>query len=157
MIIDAAQVSLARSSVLLDRTDAFETLGGNTVPRRILHATRTHDVLLWFCGLDSPQRHVERVRARVAAGGHDIPESRIRERYPRAIRNLVALLPRLAHLQVYDNSAEARMGQAIADPVLVLEMHAERVLRPERTDRSALPRTPIWARPIVEAALSGVV
>lgn len=138
------------------RSYAFETtLGGTTEPRRILDATRTHEVLMWFCGLDSPQRHVERVHARVAAGGHDIPESRIRERYPRAIRNLVALLPHLAHLQVYDNSTEARKGQAISDPVLVLEMHERRVLRPVRTDRSALAATPIWARPIVEAALSG--
>ena len=86
---------------------AFETtLGGRTIAARIAAATRTHDVMIWFCGLASPDLHVARVRARVAAGGHDIPEAKIRERYPQALQNLITLMPDLAHLQVYDNSAE---------------------------------------------------
>ncbi len=90
---------------------AFETtLGGRTVAGRIAAATRTHDVVMWFCGLASPDLHVARVRARVAAGGHDIPEARIRERYPQALQNLIALMPDLAQLQVYDNSAEVKTG-----------------------------------------------
>src|SRR5688500_7771280 len=33
---------------------AFETtLGGKTVAAKILEATKTHDVLIWFCGLSS--------------------------------------------------------------------------------------------------------
>ena len=43
----------------------------------ILGATRTHDVILWFCGLASADLHVSRVQARVAAGGHDIPEPKM--------------------------------------------------------------------------------
>jgi predicted ABC-type ATPase len=127
------------------------TLGGNTVPARILQATRTHDVLMWFCGLDSPERHIARVRARVAAGGHDIPEAKIRERYPAALKNLIALMPHLAQLQVYDNSAEAAPGTAIPDPLLLLDMHAGRIVRP--TALAALRRTPDWAKPVLEAAL----
>lgn len=134
---------------------AFETtLGGRTIPARILTASRTHDVLMWFCGLASPELHLRRVRARVAAGGHDIPEARIRARYPNALRNLVALLPRLAHLQVYDNSAEAPFGRGVPDPVLVMEMMSGRLVFPPATDRDALARTPDWAKPLVEAAMS---
>ena len=135
-------------------THAFETtLGGRTVVEKILAATRTHDVLMWFCGLASPDLHVRRVGARVASGGHDIPEPRIRERYPRAIANLIALMPHLTHLQVYDNSAEVAAGEAVPDPILVLEMKKGRLVLPSPRDRNALAATPDWAKPIVEAAL----
>jgi predicted ABC-type ATPase len=135
---------------------AFETtLGGHTMAARIAQAASTHDVLVWFCGLDSPERHVARVRARVRAGGHDIPEARIRERYPQAQLNLIALMPRLAHLRVYDNSVDVAPGAAIPDPVLVLEMRGGRLMWPGRNDAAALARTPGWAKPLVEAAMSG--
>ncbi|MBI4478267.1 MAG: hypothetical protein HY654_13920 [Acidobacteria bacterium] len=133
---------------------AFETtLGGHTIAQKVREATRTHDVLIWFCGLDSPERHVARVRSRVARGGHDIPEARIRARYPQALLNLIDLMPHLAHLQVYDNSAEAAIGAAVPDPVLALEMKSGRLTRPRADDRESLGRTPEWAKPLVEAAL----
>jgi predicted ABC-type ATPase len=137
------------------RSYAFETtLGGHTVAARIAVATETHDVMMWFCGLASSERHIARVRARVAAGGHDIPEARIRERYPRALQNLIALMPRLAHLQVYDNSIDVAPGEAIPDPILVLEMASGRVLWPPSHDVDALRQTPDWAKPLVESALT---
>ncbi len=136
------------------RTHAFETtLGGRTIAEKILAATRTHDVMVWFCGLASPELHIARVRARVAAGGHAIPEATIRERYPRAQRNLITLMPHVTHLQVYDNSAEAVTGEAVPDPVLVLEMKGGRLNWPA-ADLVTLQDTPEWAKPIVEAALA---
>lgn len=132
---------------------AFETtLGGHTVPLRIHAASRTHDVLMWFCGLSSRELHLARVKARVAIGGHDIPEGRIRERYPAALENLIALMPVLVQLQVYDNSVEVPIGEAIPDPVLVAEMTAGKLVFP--TDLQALGDTPDWAKPVVEAGLS---
>jgi predicted ABC-type ATPase len=133
---------------------AFETtLGGNTVAQKILTATQTHDVMIWFCGLASPEQHLARVRARVDAGGHDIPEAKIRERYPLAQLNLIALMPHLAHLQIYDNSAEAAPGEAVPDPVLVLQMEARHLTWPTPDDAAALGNTPEWAKSLVEAAL----
>ncbi|QDH68958.1 AAA family ATPase [Marilutibacter alkalisoli] len=132
---------------------AFETtLGGRTVPARIKAAASTHDVLMWFCGLSSPELHLARVKARVAVGGHDIPEAKVRERYPAALQNLIALMPCLAHLRVYDNSVEAGAGQAIPDPVLVAEMKSGKLVWP--ADLQSLGNTPDWAKPLVEAALS---
>jgi predicted ABC-type ATPase len=132
---------------------AFETtLGGRTVPARIGAASETHDVLMWFCGLSSPELHLARVKARVAVGGHDIPEARIRERYPAALENLIALMPRLAQLQVYDNSVEAGVGQAVPDPVLVAEMKSGKLVWP--VDLESLRKTPDWAKPLMEAAIS---
>jgi len=132
---------------------AFETtLGGRTVPARIKAASKTHDVIVWFCGLSSPEQNIARVKARVAVGGHDIPDAKIRERYPAALENLVALMPDLAHLQVYDNSIEVAPGDVIPDPVLVAEMISGKLTWP--IDLKSLQRTPEWAKPLVEAALS---
>ena len=132
---------------------AFETtLGGNTVPAKIAEAARTHDILMWFCGLSSPEQHMARVKARVAVGGHDIPEAKIRERYVASLENLIALMPSITLLQVYDNSVDVARGEAIPDPYLVAEIVDGRLVRP--TDIVLLRRTPEWAKPLLEAALS---
>lgn len=132
---------------------AFETtLGGNTIAARLGDASESHDVLMWFCGLDSPEHHMARVRLRVSHGGHDIPEAKIRERYRTSIANLVALLPRLSRLRVYDNSRDAEPGTPVADPRLLLQMEGGRIAWP--TDADTLRATPDWAKPILEAALS---
>jgi predicted ABC-type ATPase len=133
---------------------AFETtLGARTIPDMLANASNSHDVVMLFCGLSSPEQHLKRVRARVASGGHDIPESKIRERWIGSRANLIKLLPRLAHLQVFDNSTEAAPGEDIPDPVLVLEMVGGRMMFPEPQNAAALNATPEWARPIVQAAI----
>ena len=134
------------------RNHAFETtLGGNTVAATLRKAAGSHDVMMWFCGLDSPEHHIARVRQRVARGGHDIPESKIRERWTSSIANLIALQPRLARLQVYDNSVDAVIGQPMPTPRLLLQTARGRLLYP--TDAASLRQTPDWAKPILEAAL----
>ncbi len=135
---------------------AFETtLGGTSVTAKILQAAKTHAVLIWFCGLSSPELHIARVQARVAAGGHSIPEEKIRERYPLAQMNLIKLMPHAAYITVYDNSAEAAADGTVPDPILVLEMENGRVLSPASDDLDALLRAPEWTRAILEAALHG--
>jgi predicted ABC-type ATPase len=135
---------------------AFETtLGGKTVTAKILEATRTHAVLIWFCGLSSPELHIARVKARVAAGGHPIPEEKIRERYPQAQLNLMKLMPHVAYIKVYDNSAEATADGTVPDPLLVLEMENGQVISPAPDDLKALQRAPEWTKPTLEAALRG--
>lgn len=138
-----------------ERNHAFETtLGGATMTGAILAASQTHDVYIWFCGLSSAEQHIARVRARVAAGGHDIPEARIRERYTRAALNLIKLLPRAAGVVVYDNSVDAGADSTVPDPVLVLQVENGQVRWPVADDLDTLVRTPAWAKPIVEAALT---
>jgi predicted ABC-type ATPase len=133
---------------------AFEaTLGPRALPDVLAKATHTHRVAVLFCGLTSPEQHIERVRSRVANGGHDIGENEIRERWVASRANLIRLLPRLARLQVFDNSVEAASGEDIPDPILVLEMIDGRIMFPTPEDTTALRATPEWARPIVQAAL----
>src|SRR5579875_524081 len=129
----------------------FETtLGGNTIPRLLAEAAkRGAEVHILYVGLGSAEAHIERVRQRVRAGGHDIPEADIRRRCRHSLINLVTLLPELTELRVYDNSANAdpAAGQA-PQPVLVLHMERGRIVGP-----SDLTSTPAWAKPIVAAAL----
>ncbi len=131
------------------------TLGGKTVAAKIQQATKTHDVLIWFCGLSSPELHIARVKARVAVGGHPIPEEKIRERYPLAQLNLIKLMPHVAYMKVYDNSAEAATAGTVPDPLLVLEMENGRVISPTADNFRALQRAPEWTKSILEAALRG--
>jgi predicted ABC-type ATPase len=133
---------------------AFETtLGGKTVAAKMLQATTTHDVFIWFCGLSSPELHIARVKARVAAGGHPISEEKIRERYPLAQLNLIKLMPHVAYMKVYDNSAEAATDATVPDPLLVLEMENGQVISPASDDLKGLQRAPEWTKAILEAAL----
>ncbi|EQD44852.1 hypothetical protein B1B_13336, partial [mine drainage metagenome] len=141
-------------AAIADHTDyAFETtLGGQTVTGLLLAAAAAgHELVIWYCGLDSPERHLARVAARVAGGGHDIPEAKVRTRYETSRANLVRLMPHVTMLRVYDNSAEAdpASGQRPA-PELVLEIKGGTPSYP----RSAveLATTPAWAKPLVARA-----
>jgi predicted ABC-type ATPase len=89
------------------------------------------------------------VRSRVAQGGHNIPEERIRERYIQSRINLIRFLPRLTELLVYDNSEEAdpRTGTA-PKPRLILGM-----VRGKVRETCELIRVPEWAKSILAAAL----
>lgn len=133
---------------------AFETtLGGRSVPARIRKASHTHDVLVWFCGLTSPELHLQRVRQRVAAGGHDIPEAKVRERWHASIANLIALLPDLAEVRLFDNSTSVAPGQPVPDPVPVAVIQQGRLAWPAAGDAAQLARTPDWAKPVLEAGM----
>jgi predicted ABC-type ATPase len=133
-------------------TYAFETtLGGRTITDLLhvaLHAGR--EVHLRYVGLEGPERHIARVRARVAAGGHDIPESTIRERYVNSRANLLSLLPHLTFLELYDNTPEASPDAGIApEPILLLRLERGRM-----TSMASVDSIPEWAKPIVMAAMS---
>jgi predicted ABC-type ATPase len=130
---------------------AFETtLGGQTIIHKLIRAAATHDILIWFCGLRDAEQHIARVQFRVAHGGHDIPPDKIRERCRTSLQNLLGLMPHAAHLRVYDNSAEAALGEPIPEPRLVLETQGARMLFP--TSLAQARDTPDWAKPVVELA-----
>lgn len=130
---------------------AFETtLGGNTITRLLQDACAAGlAVRVWFVGLESPEHHVARVKARVAAGGHDIPEAKIRERFDRSRENLIHLLPSLTQLRLYDNSAEGDLAAGVP-PAPTLILHASEGTVRETCVISAVPD---WAKPIFVAAL----
>ncbi|QLL09569.1 zeta toxin family protein [Mycobacterium vicinigordonae] len=129
----------------------FETtLGGTTMPRLLADAAkRGVEIHVLYVGLGSAEAHIDRVRQRVRAGGHDIPEADIRRRYRHSLINLLTLLPVLSELRVYDNSVTADPATGRAPlPVLVLHLEHGRIVGPPD-----LTLTPMWAKPVVAAAL----
>ena len=117
--------------------------------RRSLTSRSGHRLHVWFCGLASADLHLRRVRSRVAHGGHDIPEEKIRERWKGSRENLVRLLPLIDHLRVYDNSTEADPAKGHRPkPVLLLEMQRGKITAP-----ADLSGAPDWAQPIIAAAI----
>ncbi len=135
---------------------AFETtLGGRTITRLIAEAAVAgFDVRMWFVGLTTVEQHIARVRARVAAGGHDIPEEKIRERWDTARRNLITLMGYLTELRVFDNSEErSAAGGKIPAPGLLLNWNRGSVVSPSPSSVEEIEATPEWAKPIVAAAL----
>jgi predicted ABC-type ATPase len=130
---------------------AFETtLGASTIPRLLAQAaSQGIEIYVWYAGLSSPELHIERVRARVRRGGHDISEEDIRRRYEHSRLNLIELLPSLTALRVYDNSIDADPAAgSTPKPKLLLHMEKGRIVDPRD-----LSHTPNWAKPIVAAAL----
>ncbi len=130
-----------------DSNLAFETtLGGSTITNTLLDAIAAGVKLnVWYCGLDSPERHIERVAARVARGGHDIPEDLIRSRCQPSMQNLCRLTPGLHQLAVYDNSlplddhGHPRIRQ-------LLHMKDDKVSHLD-------PEMPAWAKPVAAVCL----
>ncbi len=130
---------------------AFETtLGARTITAMLLAGAETGaHIHVSYVGLASVELHLRRVASRVAAGGHDIPETTIRARYASSRENLIRLMPYLASLHVYDNSMEADPKRGLKPvPLLLLHTEARRVVR-----RAPLMRIPEWAKAILAAAL----
>jgi predicted ABC-type ATPase len=129
----------------------FETtLGGHTISGLLEQAlSQKIEVRIWYVGLASPELHIARVRSRVAAGGHDIPEAKIRERYENSRLHLVELMPKLTELRVFDNSEEADPRASLTpQPKLLLHMSHGKIL-----GSCDLTETPQWAKPILAMAI----
>ena len=83
--IQASRYMLMKIRYLLKRHEDFAvetTLATRTLLKTVKSAQATgYTVTLLYFWLNSPDLAVERVRARVEAGGHNIPEETIRRRY----------------------------------------------------------------------------
>jgi len=98
-------------------------------------------------GLATPEHHIARVRARVGAGGHDIPEEMIRKRWESSRQNIINLMPHLAELKVFDNTQEVDPAtDTLPQPRLLLHVEHGKIIERD-------PNPPEWAKPILAAAL----
>jgi predicted ABC-type ATPase len=83
--IQASRYMLMKIRYLLKRNQDFAvetTLATRTLLKTVKMAQEAgYTVTLLYFWLNSPELAIERVRARVSTGGHDIPEETIRRRY----------------------------------------------------------------------------
>ncbi len=107
---EAGRIMLKRLRELAEQRKSFAfetTLATRSYAARLEKLCRDgYRVNLMFIWLSSPDLAIERVRRRVASGGHNIPEETIRRRYRKGIKNFFSLYQPLADSwAVYDNSA----------------------------------------------------
>lgn len=107
--IDAGRIMLGRiKDMIKNNVDfAFETtLATKSYVQFIKESqSKGYFVTLIYFWLNSPELAVERVKARVNAGGHDIPQAVIYRRYSAGIDNLSKLyLPISDYWMIFDNS-----------------------------------------------------
>ena len=90
--VRASRLMMERIEELIDKGETFgveTTLATRTLVRVIAEAQQKgYVVTLVFFWLKMPELAVERVKLRVEAGGHYVPEATIRRRYDVGIRNL---------------------------------------------------------------------
>ena len=92
------------------RDFAFETtLSGRTYLAVLRRLKQTgFDLHMFYLWIPTAELALLRVRYRVEAGGHNVPERDLRRRFGRTLRNLFTLYrPLLDSLHLYDNSSAA--------------------------------------------------
>ena len=83
------------------------TLSGNTYLKMMLRAKGLgYTVILLFVGTSDVAINIQRIKDRVAKGGHDIPESDQLRRFPRSLANLPKALKITDEAILFDNSTD---------------------------------------------------
>lgn len=95
-----------RASIRAHQTVGVETVLSTPKYRRLVRTARSFgfQIRLLYVMLDSADLNVERVRLRVAKGGHAVPENKIRERRERSFKQMPWFLDQADFALVYDNS-----------------------------------------------------
>jgi len=94
---------------------------------------------LYFTSLGNPRTSVERVQQRVSAGGHDVPELKIRERYERTMNNLLPAMRLAYRSYIFDNSGS--------------EMNLVMEVTPANEVVFRMNRIPVWVNEYVLSRL----
>jgi predicted ABC-type ATPase len=108
--IEAGRIMLKRIDELLDSKQDFSfetTLATKSFVHTVSKAQiKGYFVILIFIWLESPELAKDRVRKRVAEGGHNIDSEVIERRYRAGIKNLFEIYcNKVDSLLVYDNSS----------------------------------------------------
>jgi predicted ABC-type ATPase len=119
-ILGARQV-LTSARVHLGKSESFAvetTLAGKSYLRMMLEARSAgFEIVLVYIGTENVEINLARIRNRVLAGGHDVPEEDVRRRYKRSLENLPIAFKRADHIILFDNSTEeGYLLIAIASP-----------------------------------------
>lgn len=139
---------------------AFETVMSHPSKVEVLREARKrgYTVVIFFVALEDPRLNVERVRQRVALGGHSVPEDRIVARYERTLALLPEALNECDRAVLFDNSYRTRLGGQIAlTPVAEYQRERTGGL-PEWLDAQGGPivvkKLPRWTQKVLKGLLN---
>jgi len=120
-LLDANRAAVERIETWLDASmDVHKSIGVETVLstekyRRLVTKAKSLGFAVWlvYVVLDTPERNIERVRMRVAKGGHAVPDDKVRARYARSLQQFPWFLEQADAAWIYDNSGAAprRIGE----------------------------------------------
>ena len=83
------------------------TLTGKTIIKIIDKAKNLdYKIYLYYTGIDNPEIAKERVKNRIARGGHGISSNLIEKRYYESLQNLEKILSKCDLIEIYDNSVK---------------------------------------------------
>jgi predicted ABC-type ATPase len=94
------------ASIRVHQTIGVETVLSSSKYRRLIEMARSHDfeVHLIYVFVDSVEEQLNRIRHRVAKGGHDVPADKVRLRRTRSFEQLEWFFYQSDRAWVYDNS-----------------------------------------------------
>ena len=140
----AAEIAEARRREIMARRGdlATETVFSHPSKLELVERARGAGYAVWVMhvGVEDADISVARVAWRVAEGGHDVPEEKIRARYDRAGELIRAAVRRADMGLVYDNSVAGR------PPKLILTYERGRLVK-------VRPDPPGWVRRTYAAEL----
>ena len=115
----AALAGQIRQSLFeLGESFAFETVFSDPVGEKVAFlehaAAEGYTVFLCYIGLEEASQSTTRVAMRVSQGGHDVPDEKLQQRFPRTLTNLKRAIERLPLVLVYDNSDLANPYRLVA-------------------------------------------
>ncbi len=97
------------ASIQVHKTIGVETVLSTGKYRRLVEKAKALGFAVWliYVVLDSPERSIERIKLRVAKGGHHVDDDDVRRRYGRSLEQLKWFLDQADQAWIYDNSGAA--------------------------------------------------
>lgn len=106
---------------------SFETVFSHPAKIDILRRAQAagFKTYMYFVATENPVINVNRIRERVALGGHDVPEEKTRSRYLRCMEQVRYALPYLNRAYFFDNSTEQSIYLAEYESEAGFTLHSE--------------------------------
>lgn len=107
---EAAAITASFRNEFVEQRESFifETVFSDPVSDKLNFLKKVsqsgYAVVLCFIGLTNAELSEERVLMRVSQGGHDVPPEKLRERFPRTLKNLQRAMRELPCVAIFDNS-----------------------------------------------------
>lgn len=94
------------ASIHVHKTIGVETVLSTDKYRRLVEKAKSLGFAIWmiYVLLDSPERSIERIKFRVARGGHHVDDDDVRRRYGRSLDQFRWFLDQADNAWIYDNS-----------------------------------------------------
>lgn len=121
--VKAAKIAVGLRNECMEKGNSFNeetTLTGKTILKLIDKVReKNYKLHLFYVGVGSPDISKERIKKRVADGGHHIPNEVVDKRYKESLKNFEKILKEFDNVVVYDNSVRFRTLLRIIDKKVI--------------------------------------